>query len=209
MSVLIVDDSLDERLLITTFLKAAGYTDLITAESARDAFEHLRLDDPNGIEVSIDLILLDITMPEVNGIEACRRIKAAPRLRDIPIVMVTAHTEVSELESAFGAGAIDYITKPLNKVELQALVPKLDELGPAVKGPVMKAISGVTERVLTTSGVITILAGIYMALRMRWGTWIPGSTPDGAGPSSSARSWRSPPWAWAARRGPPRSAWAL
>ena len=122
MSILIVDDSLDERLLLKTFLRAAGHAELVIVESAREAFDHLRLDDDGPIETGIDLILLDITMPEMDGIEACRRIKAVPRLRDLPIVMVTAHTEVSELESAFAAGAIDYITKPLNKVELLARV---------------------------------------------------------------------------------------
>ena len=76
MSVLIVDDSVDERLLLKTFLTAAGYAELITAESAGEAFEHLRLDDQNGVEVGVDLILLDITMPKMDGIEACRRIKA-------------------------------------------------------------------------------------------------------------------------------------
>ena len=122
MSVLIVDDSVDQRLLLKTVLNAAGYAELITAESAGDAFKHLRMDETQGVEVGIDLILLDITMPEMDGIEACRQIKAVRHIRDIPIVMVTAHTEVSELESAFAAGAIDYITKPLNKVELLARV---------------------------------------------------------------------------------------
>ena len=84
MSVLIVDDSLDQRLLLTTVLKAGGYARLITAESADDAFQHLRLEDEETAEVDIDLILLDITMPRMNGIEACRRIKASPRLRYIP-----------------------------------------------------------------------------------------------------------------------------
>ena len=122
MSVLIVDDSVDQRLLLKTVLNAAGYAELVLAESAREAFTRLRLDDPQSDGAGIDLVLLDITMPQMDGIEACRRIKAVPSLRDIPIVMVTAHTEAKELESAFAAGAIDYITKPLNKVELLARV---------------------------------------------------------------------------------------
>ena len=122
MSVLIVDDSVDQRLLLKTVLSAAGYAELIMADSAGDAFKHLKMDEIQGVEVGIDLILLDITMPEMDGIEACRQIKAVRHVRDIPIVMVTAHTEVSELESAFAAGAIDYITKPINKVELLSRV---------------------------------------------------------------------------------------
>jgi len=122
MSILIVDDSLDNRLLLKTILKAAGYTELLDAESARDAFKQLGMDNPASVAAGVDLILMDITMPEMDGIEACRRIKAATRLQDIPIVMVTARNEVKDLEAAFAAGAIDYITKPLNKVELLARV---------------------------------------------------------------------------------------
>jgi len=54
----------------------------------------------------------------VDGIEACRRIKSVERLRDIPIIMVTAKTEESDLEAAFSVGAMDYIIKPLRSIEL-------------------------------------------------------------------------------------------
>jgi len=59
-------------------------------------------------------------MPQVDGIEACRRIKAHEKLRDIPIIMVTARTEESDLAEAFAAGAIDYITKPIKVIEMLA-----------------------------------------------------------------------------------------
>ena len=122
MSILIVDDLLDNRLLLETILKAAGYTELLNAESARDAFKQLGMDNPASVAAGVDLILMDITMPEMDGIEACRRIKDTTRLQDIPIVMVTGRNEVKDLEAAFAAGAIDYIVKPLGKLELLARV---------------------------------------------------------------------------------------
>lgn len=68
----------------------------------------------------IDLILMDVLMPEMDGVEACRQIKSRPHLCDIPIIMVTAKTDLSNLQAAFAAGANDYITKPVNSMELLA-----------------------------------------------------------------------------------------
>jgi response regulator RpfG family c-di-GMP phosphodiesterase len=70
----------------------------------------------------IDLILMDVLMPEMDGVEACRQIKRQPHLCDIPIIMVTAKTDLANLQSAFAAGANDYITKPVKSVELLARV---------------------------------------------------------------------------------------
>ncbi len=122
MKILIVDDSPDSQLLIKAFLKPAGYTELLTAESACDAFKQLGMNNPSSVATEIDLILMDITMPEIDGIEACRLIKSFEYLRDVPIIMVTAVAQVKDLQKAFGAGAIDYIIKPPNKVELVARV---------------------------------------------------------------------------------------
>jgi diguanylate cyclase (GGDEF)-like protein len=121
MSLLIVDDSLDNRLLLGAFLCAAGYDDVLMADSALAAFAMLRLGE-GAPPAEIDLILMDINMPGVDGIEACRRIKADAALQDLPIIMVTAQTEVEHLDAAFAAGAIDYITKPVREIELHARV---------------------------------------------------------------------------------------
>jgi class 3 adenylate cyclase len=70
----------------------------------------------------VELVLTDLHMPGVNGIAACQQIKAMPAWSDIPIIMITGSDEVDDLRDAFVAGAIDYITKPANQVELLARV---------------------------------------------------------------------------------------
>lgn len=124
MSILIVDDSAETLLLLRSILLTGGYKDkdLLTVGSAAEAFKHLGMDDSAGDAAGVDLILMDIQMPEINGIEACRRIKEVERLRDIPIIMVTAVAQRDKLQLAFAAGAMDYINKPVNKVELRTRV---------------------------------------------------------------------------------------
>ncbi|TAL08526.1 MAG: response regulator [Nitrospirae bacterium] len=120
--ILIIDDSRDNRLLLRAMLAASGHADVLLAESARDAFHHLGMEESGGPDPQVGLILLDISMPVLDGIEACRLIKAVDRLRDVPIIMVTAMTDPGFLVSAFDAGAVDYITKPVKKMELLARV---------------------------------------------------------------------------------------
>jgi len=125
MAILIVDDTPDNLLLLKAILKSAGHTAVFPADSAREAFRHLGMDGADGASEKspeVDLILMDLMMPEMDGLEACRRIKAVEHLRDIPIIMVTANTDPEDLQAAFAAGAMDYITKPLKKMELLARV---------------------------------------------------------------------------------------
>ena len=118
MSILVVDDSQNELLLIENILNNAGYKDVFLAQSATEAFKLLKIDSPSNSEIPFDLILMDILMPEMDGIAVCHRIKEHPHLQHIPIIMVTGITDVKDLQMAFTAGAVDYITKPFNKVEL-------------------------------------------------------------------------------------------
>jgi len=128
MGILIVDDNEDIRLAVGAILNPAGYKDIFYAESAEDAFRCLGLDDPTSSAKEIDLILMDIMMPKVDGIEACMRIKKNSRFSDLPIIMVTGKTEAEDLQMGFSVGAVDYIMKPINKIELLARVSSVLKL---------------------------------------------------------------------------------
>lgn len=121
MGILIVDDSPDQQALLRSILRKAGHSDILITDSAKSAFVLLKLEDKVP-PPSIDLILMDVLMPEQDGVAACREIKRHDHLRDIPVIMVTAKSDLSNLQAAFAAGAIDYITKPVNHVELLARV---------------------------------------------------------------------------------------
>ncbi len=120
--ILIIDDSSTSRLLLETILRGVGYSDLVMAGSAAEALEYLYYDVADGKKTEVDLILMDIVMPEVSGIEATGKIKSVKGLKDIPIIMVSTGDEEMSLERAFEAGAIDYIQKPVNKTELSSRV---------------------------------------------------------------------------------------
>jgi len=122
MSILVVDDSAESRNLLQRILKEAGYADLLLAESPAAAFQCLGLDGTGPADTAVDLILLDLVLPDVDGIEVCRRVKASGALQDVPIIIVTSRRDAGSLEAAFAAGATDFIEKPLNRVELLARV---------------------------------------------------------------------------------------
>jgi sigma-B regulation protein RsbU (phosphoserine phosphatase) len=121
VSILIVDDSPDQQALLRSILGKAGHGEVLSANSAKSAATLLNLDGEETTQ-KIDLILMDILMPEQDGVETCRQIKRCAHLKDVPVIMVTAKNDLSNLKEAFAAGAMDYISKPFNSVELLARV---------------------------------------------------------------------------------------
>jgi PleD family two-component response regulator len=122
MRILVVDDSEDSRDLTEGTLLSAGYDDVITAASGWEALKVLDIGCNSDESPSADIVLLDIVMPDMDGIETCARIRNDPRCADLPIIMVTSVDDMSSLSNAFVAGATDYVTKPVNRVELIARV---------------------------------------------------------------------------------------
>jgi diguanylate cyclase (GGDEF)-like protein len=122
MSVLIVDDSKPFLLAVRAILGAAGFEDVVGFNSPRKALEYLRCHQDEDGQGDVDVILMDLIMPEMDGIEAVRVIKASRKLRHIPILMVSGQNDDRSIEQAFEAGAVDYISKPPKKLELRARV---------------------------------------------------------------------------------------
>lgn len=111
-SILVVDDEPDNFDVIETFLPEEDF-DLHYAANGREAITGLNLYQP-------DVILLDLMMPELDGLEVCRRIKSMPQWEAVPIIMITALTSKSDLAKCLDAGADDFISKPVNRLELNA-----------------------------------------------------------------------------------------
>jgi diguanylate cyclase (GGDEF)-like protein len=118
MAILIVDESRQDREALRGMLEAAGYRDLVMADSAEAAYGALGLNQVT--QHTIDVVLLDGLLSGTDGRAMCRRIKSTPHLHDIPIIMVTAHSDPSDLQWAFAEGATDYVRKPVNKIEMLA-----------------------------------------------------------------------------------------
>jgi PleD family two-component response regulator len=124
MRILIIDDSEDGRDIAEAMLAAAGYGIVSGVESAAEAYRFLGVGEPGTQQQppAVDLILCDVMMPGIDGIEACARIRSERRYSSVPIIMVTSLADAESLANAFVAGATDYITKPVSRIELLARV---------------------------------------------------------------------------------------
>ncbi len=113
-SLLIVDDQPDNLRLVADFLEEYG-ADVMLGHDGTDGLTKARLGRP-------DLILLDVMMPGMDGFEVCRHLKQDPETRDIPVIFLTALHEVEDKVRGFQAGGVDYLTKPLQELEVIARV---------------------------------------------------------------------------------------
>jgi len=114
VSILVVDDNQENLKVISSFLKEKKYR-IALATDGNGAFKVLENN-------KIDLILLDIMMPGMDGFEVCRILKEKPETSDIPVIFLTARTETDDIIRGFQIGGVDYITKPFKKEELYARV---------------------------------------------------------------------------------------
>lgn len=112
-NILIVDDNTTNILLVEAILGEEGFSNTFTANSAIEAYEALEAK-------KIDAILMDIMMPEIDGLEATEAIKSNKKFAHIPIIVVTATDDDETLKRSFSLGAVDFVRKPVNQVELIA-----------------------------------------------------------------------------------------
>ncbi|MBA4251823.1 MAG: response regulator [Chlorobiaceae bacterium] len=112
--ILVVDDNLENVFLLQNRLEKDGF-DVITAYDGRVGLEKIRSEKP-------DLVLLDIMMPELSGLDVCKEVANDHSISDIPIILLSAKVTAEETEEGLKAGAIDYIKKPFNKIELLARI---------------------------------------------------------------------------------------
>jgi CheY-like chemotaxis protein len=115
--ILVVEDNMDTYELLRFILERNEYESFL-AMNGRDGVNAARLQMP-------DLILMDLSMPEMDGWEATRRIKADSKTASIPLIAVTAHALPGDRKRALEAGCNDYLTKPLDLHELVQLVGKI------------------------------------------------------------------------------------
>jgi len=114
-AILVVDDNDDNRFTLSMRLEACGYENIVTAENGREALEKMRAGP-------IDLVLLDIMMPEMNGYEVLEHLKADTELRDLPVIVISALDEMDSVVKCIELGAEDYLAKPFNPTLLRARV---------------------------------------------------------------------------------------
>ena len=111
-SLLVVEDNSMNRIMLSRYITKLGYQSILV-ENGRQALDKLQGE-------SIDLVLLDVEMPEMDGYQVLEQLKAHPRLRDIPVIMISAVEELESVVRCIELGAQDYLPKPFNPVLLRA-----------------------------------------------------------------------------------------
>jgi len=112
--ILLVDDAETILMMERMILNKAGY-ELITAKDGQEAVSKAQAERP-------DLILMDVVMPKMNGFEACKQLRGHDTTKAIPIILVTTRGEAESVESGFKSGCDDYVTKPINGLEVLSKV---------------------------------------------------------------------------------------
>lgn len=156
-TIFIIDDNLVNIQIIANILKNENYS-VKTATSGKIVFESIE-------KIYSDLILLDIMMPDVDGFEICKRLKSHPHTQNIPIIFLTAKTDIDEISKAFELGAVDYITKPFNSRELLIRVKTHLELNEAreSKRRELEVAKRIQKSILPTN--LNSIAGLKFSIK--------------------------------------------
>lgn len=112
--ILIVDDS-STVILVEKMILSNGPYDVVSARDGQEGLEKAQAERP-------DLILMDVVMPRMDGFEACRRLRDAEATRGIPVIMVSTRGELKSVENGYESGCNDYVTKPIDGLELLSKV---------------------------------------------------------------------------------------
>ena len=165
-TILIVDDKEPNRELLHDRLSREGY-DLVLAENGEEALVLAE-------GMSVDLILLDVMMPDMDGFEVCRRLRANPDTREIPVIMVTALSDKASRLSGLEVGADEFLSKPVDLFELDARVKNLTRLGRYRKLMGERAKFEVFARVSSDACVVTDDTGEIRYHNRRAQEFLPG-----------------------------------
>lgn len=162
--ILIVDDDIDSLKLIGLMLQRHGY-EVVAANAGNQALAKATAEHPN-------LIILDVMMPDMDGYEVCRRLRANPETKGIPIIMFTAKTLVDDKVAGFEAGADDYLTKPTHPAELASRVKTILARNASQKRP--ETNKGVAIGVVGAKGGV---GATTIALNLAAAYTLSGETP--------------------------------
>lgn len=115
--IFVIDDDPELLMMVGMILRRAGHDPVLVGDSVEGA-ERVVREKP-------DLLILDLMMPHMSGFDVCRRVRRAPELDGLPIIILTARIQESDREAAFAAGASEYMTKPITSRQLVARVEAL------------------------------------------------------------------------------------
>lgn len=157
MRLLIVDDAPENIIVLRKMLSDFNFEEVGSAGSGEDA---LALLNNRKTFNQFDIILMDISMPGIDGIEATRMIRDDEELRDIPVIMVTGYGSDEYLATAFSAGANDYLTRPVKKIEIYARVKAALRLKRAIdeRKNTISELQDALNNIKTLSGLLPICA---------------------------------------------------
>lgn len=164
--ILLVDDDLQSLKLVGLMLQRRGHT-ILAARGGAQALEKAEADQP-------DLIILDIMMPDLDGLEVCRHLRSSPRTSHIPVILFTAKVQVGDKVAGFQAGADDYLTKPIHPDDLAARVEAVlqhraqlqADASPATVGQVIGFL-GAKGGVGTTTLALNVAAALVKPSTLR------------------------------------------